>query len=225
MSTWTNINLPNSNSPMMEQLEFFHDHSMISLTIITILITYIMYNISINKLSNRFLLEGQDIEIIWTILPMFILLIIALPSLRLLYLMEESFEPSMSIKIIGHQWYWSYEYPNFKIEFDSFMLPMSESNLNNFRLLDVDNRLIIPFNINTRFLVTSADVIHAWSLPSLGLKIDAVPGRLNQLTSFINRPGIFFGQCSEICGSNHSFMPISLEITSTINFMNWLKTM
>nr|QHQ98549.1 cytochrome oxidase subunit 2 [Parasitus wangdunqingi] len=225
MMTWSTIMLPNANSPIMEQMIFFHDHSMIILVLITILISYMMINIMCNKFTNRFLLEGQDIETIWTVLPAIMLIFIALPSLRLLYLMEESFEPSMTIKVIGHQWYWSYEYADFNLNFDSFMIPQSEMDLNSFRLLDVDNRLVIPFNVNTRLLVTSADVIHAWTVPSLGVKVDAVPGRLNQLSTIANRPGLFFGQCSEICGANHSFMPIALEVTSINNFMNWVKNM
>lgn len=223
MITWNTIIFPNANSPIMEQIIFFHDHSIIILVIITVLITYMIINIGCNKFTNRYLLEGQDIETIWTILPAIILIFIALPSLRLLYLIEESFEPSITIKVIGHQWYWSYEYADFDLNFDSFIIPQTEIDINSFRLLDVDNRLVIPFNVNTRFLITSADVIHAWTVPSLGIKVDAVPGRLNQLSSIANRPGLFFGQCSEICGANHRFIPIALEITSINNFINWVK--
>jgi len=179
----------------------------------------------VNSLSNSYLLEGQDIETIWTILPAFILLFIALPSLRLLYLIEEIFEPSLRIKIIGHQWYWSYEYSDFNVCFDSFIIPQIDIEISTFRLLDVDTRLVIPLNINTRFLVTAADVIHAWTIPSLGIKIDAVPGRLNQLTTISNRPGLYFGQCSEICGANHRFMPISIEITTSNNFIHWINNL
>jgi len=192
MITWKDIIFPNANSPVIEQIIFFHDHSIIILVIITILITYIILNAVENKFTNRFLLEGQDIETIWTILPAIILLFIALPSLRLLYLIEESFEPSLRIKVIGHQWYWSYEYADFNISFDSFLIPETEIKISSFRLLDVDNRLVIPFNVNTRFLVTAADVIHAWTIPALGIKVDAVPGRLNQLTRISSRPGVFF---------------------------------
>nr|QZP40883.1 cytochrome c oxidase subunit II [Ornithodoros brasiliensis] len=224
MMTWTSISFPNSNSPIMEQLIFFHDHSMTIIILITIITLYMIFNIITNSLSSRFLMEGQEIETLWTIIPATILIYIALPSLRLLYLMEESFYPSMTTKIIGHQWYWSYEFPDFNLEFDSFMIPMNEMSSTNFRLLDVDNRIIIPFNTNMRLLVTSADVIHSWTIPSLGVKMDAVPGRLNQISSLANRPGIFYGQCSEICGANHSFMPISMEITSLSNFFTWIKS-
>lgn len=176
MITWSTIIFPNANSPIIEQIIFFHDHSIIILVIITILIRYMIINTTINKLRNRFLLEGQDIETIWTIAPALMLLFIALPRLRLLYLIEESFEPSIRVKVIGHQWYWSYEFSDFNVAFDSFIVPQREIEINSFRLLDVDSRLVIPFNVNVRFLVTAADVIHAWRVPSLGIKVDAVPG-------------------------------------------------
>nr|YP_010535703.1 cytochrome c oxidase subunit II [Ornithodoros tabajara]UYB78641.1 cytochrome c oxidase subunit II [Ornithodoros tabajara]UYB78654.1 cytochrome c oxidase subunit II [Ornithodoros tabajara] len=224
MMTWSNISFPNSNSPIMEQLIFFHDHSMTVIILITIITLYMISNIILNEFKSRFLMEGQEIEILWTIIPAIILIYIALPSLRLLYLMEESFFPSMSMKVIGHQWYWTYEYSDFNIEFDSFMLPYESLSHNSFRLLDVDNRLIVPFNTNLRFLISSSDVIHSWTVPTLGVKVDAVPGRLNQLSSLAHRPGIYFGQCSEICGANHSFMPISMEITSIKNFFSWIKS-
>nr|YP_010251416.1 cytochrome c oxidase subunit II [Carios vespertilionis]QTW91413.1 cytochrome c oxidase subunit II [Carios vespertilionis]QTW91426.1 cytochrome c oxidase subunit II [Carios vespertilionis] len=222
--TWANLSFPNGNSPIMEQLIFFHDHTMMILVLITLITLYMTFNIIFNLFSCRFLMEGQEIETFWTIIPAIILIMIALPSLRLLYLMEESFYPSITLKIIGHQWYWSYEYPDFNLEYDSFMIPTNETLKNSFRLLDVDNRMILPFNTNMRMLISSADVIHSWTIPTLGLKMDAIPGRLNQVSSFANRPGIFFGQCSEICGANHSFMPISMEITSLSNFFNWIKT-
>lgn len=223
MITWCNILFPDANSPIIEQIIFFHDHRIIILIFITILISYFIYNICYNKYSNRFLLNNQTIERIWTITPIIILIFIALPRLRLLYLIDENFEPSLTIKIIGHQWYWSYELSDFNISFDSFIIPSIELKSNNFRLLEVDNRLISPYNTNIRFLVTSADVIHSWTIPSLGIKIDAIPGRLNQIFSIINRPGIYFGQCSEICGANHRFIPICLESTSLKNFLNWIN--
>nr|QYA17647.1 cytochrome c oxidase subunit II [Glaucopsyche lygdamus xerces] len=222
MATWSNLNFQNSVSPLMEQIIFFHDHSLIILTMITMLVSYMMLSMFFNKFINRFLLEGQMIELIWTILPAITLIFIALPSLRLLYLLDELNNPLITIKSIGHQWYWSYEYSDFKnIEFDSYMI--NELNINNFRLLDVDNRIIIPMNNNIRMLVTATDVIHSWTIPAIGVKIDANPGRLNQMSFFINRPGIFFGQCSEICGANHSFMPIVIESISIKNFINWVN--
>uniref|UniRef100_A0AAU7B9U2 Cytochrome c oxidase subunit 2 n=1 Tax=Isoplectron armatum TaxID=3073468 RepID=A0AAU7B9U2_9ORTH len=225
MATWANLNFQNSASPLMEQLIFFHDHTLLILTMITIMVAYIMSSLFFNKFTNRLLLEGQTIEVIWTILPTITLIFIALPSLRLLYLLDESLNPSITIKTIGHQWYWSYEYMDFSTpyEFDSYMIPANEANLNSFRLLDVDNRTILPMNLQVRVLVTAADVLHSWAVPALGIKIDATPGRLNQTNFFLNRPGLFFGQCSEICGANHSFMPIIIESVKTNTFISWVK--
>nr|YP_010439962.1 cytochrome c oxidase subunit II [Mastax latefasciata]UTD45008.1 cytochrome c oxidase subunit 2 [Mastax latefasciata] len=222
MATWSMFNLQDSNSPLMEQLMFFHDHSLMILGMITILVAYTMIMIIMNKNINRFLLEGQMIETVWTILPAIILLFLAFPSLRLLYLLEEIYKPLITLKSIGHQWYWSYEYSDFnKIEFDSYMMPLENSD--SFRLLDVDNRVILPSHIQIRIIVTSLDVIHSWTIPSLGVKIDATPGRLNQAGFFMNRMGLFFGQCSEICGANHSFMPIVIETIPLNWFIKWIK--
>nr|QCZ36077.1 cytochrome c oxidase subunit II [Triops cancriformis] len=225
MATWLQLGFQDSASPLMEQLIFFHDHALLVLILITILVSYFMVSLMFNSLTNRYLLDGQLIEIIWTVFPALILISIALPSLRLLYLLDEVNEPSLTIKAVGHQWYWNYEYSDFNnIEFDSYMIPTQELSQNEFRLLDVDNRLVIPFNTQVRLLVTAADVLHSWTIPSLGVKVDAVPGRLNQLSLFINRPGLFFGQCSEICGANHSFMPIVIESIHTKNFLNWVSS-
>nr|APX39929.1 cytochrome c oxidase subunit 2 [Longitarsus candidulus] len=218
--------LQDSSSPLMEQLSYFHDHTLMILVIITVLVSQLMITLFFNKFSHRFLLEGQMIEIIWTILPTITLIFIAIPSLRLIYILDEINNPTITIKTIGHQWYWSYEYSDFKnIEFDSYMIPMNEMNKFNFRLLEVDNRITIPFESNIRMLVTAADVIHSWTIPSLGVKIDATPGRLNQINFTINRSGLFYGQCSEICGANHSFMPIVLESISPNFFTKWIMKM
>nr|YP_010269875.1 cytochrome c oxidase subunit II [Polygraphus poligraphus]QXG82904.1 cytochrome c oxidase subunit II [Polygraphus poligraphus]UJX85650.1 cytochrome c oxidase subunit II [Polygraphus poligraphus] len=224
MATWKTIMLQDSASPLMEQLMFFHDHALTILIIITILVSQMLLSMLFNKFTHRFLLEGQMIEMIWTILPAIILILIALPSLRLLYILDENFNPMITIKTIGHQWYWSYEYSDFKkIEFDSYMIPSNDMKNFSFRLLDVDNRLIVPFNTQVRMMVTSADVIHSWTIPALGIKIDGTPGRLNQSNFNINRTGLFFGQCSEICGANHSFMPIVIESISAPNFLSWIE--
>nr|YP_009689619.1 cytochrome c oxidase subunit 2 [Limatus flavisetosus]QEE94322.1 cytochrome c oxidase subunit 2 [Limatus flavisetosus] len=225
MATWSNLGLQNSLSPLMEQLNFFHDHTILILIMITVLISYIMVMLFFNKFTNRYLLHGQTIEIIWTILPAIILMFIAFPSLRLLYLLDEINSPLITLKTIGHQWYWSYEYSNFlNLEFDSYMIPSNNSEMNTFRLLDVDNRIILPFNNQIRILVTATDVLHSWTVPSLGIKIDATPGRLNQTNFFMNQPGLFFGQCSEICGANHSFMPIVIESIPMNYFIKWISS-
>nr|ARH54979.1 cytochrome c oxidase subunit 2 [Deporaus tristis] len=226
MATWKTLLLQDSASPLMEQLAFFHDHTLMILVIITTLVGQMLVSMLLNKFTHRYLLEGQLIEMIWTILPAVTLIFIALPSLRLLYILDEVNNPSITVKAIGHQWYWSYEYSDFKtIEFDSYMIPMNEMKPFNFRLLDVDHRTVIPFETQIRMLVSAADVIHSWTIPALGVKIDGTPGRLNQISFSINRTGLFYGQCSEICGANHSFMPIVVESISPKYFIKWINSM
>lgn len=187
------------------------------------MVGYIITRVIFNKYVNRSLLENQTIEVIWTVLPAIVLLFIALPSLRLLYLIDEICRPQITIKVVGHQWYWSYEYSDFKgVDFDSYIVPAVDLQDNAFRILEVDNRVAIPYLTQTRILVTAADVIHSWTIPTLGVKADAVPGRLNQLRFIRNRPGVFYGQCSEICGANHRFIPIVLELISLKQFTSWL---
>lgn len=226
MSTWANLGLQDSSSPLIEQLIFFHDHTLLILIIITILVGYLISTLFFNKYVNRYLLHGQTIEIIWTILPAIILLFIAFPSLRLLYLLDEINEASITLKAIGHQWYWSYEYSDFKnIEFDSYIIPSNELSIDSFRLLDVDNRVILPINLQIRILVRAADVIHSWTIPALGVKVDRTPGRLNQTNFLINRTGLLYGQCSEICGANHSFIPIVIERIPITYFIKWINNL
>nr|YP_010134323.1 cytochrome c oxidase subunit II [Megabeleses liriodendrovorax]QWM93813.1 cytochrome c oxidase subunit II [Megabeleses liriodendrovorax] len=225
MTTWTMINFQDAASPIMEQLMFFHDHAMMVMIMIITSILYFMLNLLTNKFINKKLLNQQNLEIIWTIIPMFMLIFIAIPSIHLLYLTDEMNSPILTIKSIGHQWYWSYEYTDFNnIEFDSYMIQKNNLTLNSFRLLDVDNNMIIPMNTKMRILVSSTDVIHSWAIPSLGKKIDAIPGRLNQISLMVKRPGLFFGQCSEICGANHSFMPIVIESISMNLFLGWINS-
>lgn len=224
MATWAQLGFTNSASPLIEQLIFFHDHAILILILITTLVGYFIISLIVNSYINRFLLDGQLIEIIWTVLPAVILIILALPSLRLLYLIDETTEPSITLKTIGHQWYWSYEYSDFKdIEFDSYITPTNSLNEGEIRLLEVDNRVILPYLTQVRLLVRAADVIHSWTIPSLGVKADAIPGRLNQLNLLFNRPGVFYGQCSEICGANHRFIPISVEAINPKDFLTWVK--
>nr|YP_009351016.1 cytochrome c oxidase subunit II [Aciculitermes aciculatus]AQP28365.1 cytochrome c oxidase subunit 2 [Aciculitermes aciculatus] len=226
MTTWLNLTLQDSASPVMEQLIFFHDHALMIMLMIITTVFYTMISIIQNKQTSRFILEGQMIETVWTIAPAIILVFIAIPSLRLLYLMDEIHNPAMTLKTVGHQWYWSYEYSDFtKLEFDSYMVQQEDQSTNTFRLLDTDNRVVLPMNSPIRMIVTAADVLHSWAVPSLGVKTDATPGRLNQMSFSINRPGLLYGQCSEICGANHSFMPIVIESVSTNQFINWVSKM
>jgi len=178
-----------------------------------------------NTNIDQYMYESQELELFWTIVPSFILIFIGLPSIRLLYLLDEVYNPAITIKTIGHQWYWSYEYSDFKsLEFDSYIIPSAELNSRLYRLIDVDNRIITPFNAQVRLLITAADVLHSWTIPSIGVKADAVPGRLNQINFYSNRPGVYYGQCSEICGANHRFIPIVMEVVSPKYFINWIKT-
>lgn len=224
MATWAHLSFQDRASPLIEQLIFFHDHIILVIVLIVTFVGYIMSTLFFNSFINRYILENQPIEVIWTSLPALILIFIALPSLRLLYLLDEVNNPSITLKTIGHQWYWRYEYSDFlQIEFDSYIIPTNELEDSGFRLLDVDNRTVLPINTQVRVLISAADVIHSWTVPSLGVKADAIPGRLNQTRFLINRPGLFYGQCSEICGANHRFIPIVIERTSINSFLNWIS--
>jgi len=189
------------------------------------------YSYNNSPIVHKYLNHGTLIELIWTITPALILTIIAFPSFRLLYLLDEVTSPTITIKVVGHQWYWSYEYSDYvtesgqSIEFDSYMIPESDLELGQFRLLDVDNKMIIPVDCHIRLIVTGADVIHSFAVPSLGIKIDATPGRLNQCSILAERTGTFYGQCSEICGTWHGFMPIAVEAVSVQDYLAWVDSM
>lgn len=183
-----------------------------------------------NKTIFKGLLEGQLLECVWTVLPAFILIQIALPSLSLLYLIEDAPSPDITVKIIGHQWFWSYEYSDVWVDrnvvsFDSYMVPEGDLELGMFRQLETDNHLVLPYHTMVRLLVTRSDVLHSWTIPSLGVKADAVPGRINQIQFVRTLPGVLYGQCSEICGSQHSRMPITVELISLKDFDLWLENL
>lgn len=224
IATWIIIRFQDAISPIIEQLIIFHDHTIIIVIMITSTVLYILISITFKKLNNRILLEGQMIELIWTLIPAALLVVIAIPSLKILYLLEEINKPLISFKAIGHQWYWSYEYSDFnKIEFDSYIKQSNSILDRESRLLEVDNRITLPFNTKSRILVSSLDVIHSWTIPSIGIKIDGTPGRINQGRILLTRPGVFYGQCSEICGANHRFIPITIESININSFINWIK--
>ena len=229
------IYFQDSATPQMEGLIELHDNIMYYLVIILFSVGWIMLSIIWNyvgtksPISHKYLNHGTLIELIWTITPAIILMLIAFPSFKLLYLMDEMTDPSMSILAEGHQWYWSYQYPDFLntdndlIEFDSYIIPESDLEEGTLRMLEVDNRVILPEFTHVRFIITSGDVIHSFSSNSLGIKADAYPGRLNQVSVYVNREGVFYGQCSEICGILHSSMPIVIESVSIEKFLSWLN--
>jgi len=229
------VGFQDSASPIMEGIVNLHNDIFFFLLVILVLVGWMMYrtlvlfNENRNSVSATNLVHGTLIEIIWTILPSLILLIIAVPSFALLYAMEEVINPAITIKAIGHQWYWSYEYSDYNksdedtIAFDSYMVPEDELTEGQFRLLEVDNRLVVPTNTHIRLITTSADVLHSWALPSAGVKMDACPGRLNQTDLFLKREGVYYGQCSEICGVNHGFMPIVVEAVSLNDYVTWIS--
>ncbi|YP_008379323.1 cytochrome c oxidase subunit II (mitochondrion) [Mesoplodon densirostris] len=220
------LGFQDATSPIMEELLHFHDHTLMIVFLISSLVLYIITLMLTTKLTHTSTMDAQEVETIWTILPAIILIMIALPSLRILYMMDEINNPSLTVKTMGHQWYWSYEYTDYEdLNFDSYMIPTSDLKPGDLRLLEVDNRMVLPMEMTIRVLVSSEDVLHSWAVPSLGLKTDAIPGRLNQTTLMSTRPGLFYGQCSEICGSNHSFMPIVLEMVPLENFEKWSTSM
>nr|ALJ10639.1 cytochrome c oxidase subunit II [Bolitoglossa oaxacensis] len=213
-------------SPIMEELLYFHDHALMAVFLISTLVLYIISAMMTTKLTNTNALDAQEIEMVWTIMPAVILIVIALPSLRILYLMDEINNPHLTVKAIGHQWYWTYEFTNFEnLTFDSYMTPTQDLLPGQFRLLEVDNRMVVPMESPIRMLISAEDVLHSWAIPSMGIKTDAIPGRLNQTTFTSSRPGVFYGQCSEICGANHSFMPIVVETTPLAHFQAWSSSM
>nr|YP_010259470.1 cytochrome c oxidase subunit 2 [Stachybotrys echinatus]UIX25766.1 cytochrome c oxidase subunit 2 [Stachybotrys echinatus] len=221
-----------SATPQMEGLIELHDNVMYYLVLILFAVGWVLFSILWNfvgaYMSHKYLNHGTLIELIWTVTPAIILILIAFPSFKLLYLMDEVNDPSMTIVSEGHQWYWSYQYPDFlnsdgeSIEFDSYIVPDSDLEEGTLRLLEVDNRVLVPINTHIRVGITAADVIHSWACPSLGIKADAYPGRLNQISLFITREGVFYGQCSEICGILHSSMPIVVEAKNIGGFVQWL---
>lgn len=228
MSTWAQLGLQDAITPVIEEFTFFHDFTLIILAQIIGFVGSIMILIAKRKVMNKGFLEGQIVECVWTLVPASVLIQVAFPSLVLLYTLEESLCCNLGLKTVGHQWYWSYEYRDFVkpsgegLEFDSYIAPLG-GDLGIFQLLDVDNRLVVPLQGHIRAYISSADVLHSWSIPVLGVKVDARPGRLNQASFIRQRVGLYYGQCSEICGANHSFIPISLEVVGVQDFIKWIS--
>jgi len=232
-------------TPIMEGIIDFHNYVMFYLVLVVLFVTYAFISILVdfyfkynffsfsredlehrfNVFKTRDVAHASTLEFIWTVIPSVLLAFIAVPSFLLLYSMDEVIDPALTLKAIGHQWYWSYEYSDYEgesINFDSYMVPTAELSKGQFRLLEVDNSPVVPINTHVRLIVTAADVLHSWAVPALGIKVDAVPGRLNQSSFFIKRQGVYYGQCSEICGVNHGFMPICIKAVSLPTYLEWL---
>jgi cytochrome c oxidase subunit 2 len=215
-------------TPVKERLSAFHDELLIIITLITIfvlgLLVYVMwrFNQQRNPVPSR-TSHNTVIEMLWTVVPVLILVIIAIPSFKLMYYMDRVPNPEMTIKVTGHQWYWSYEYPDQGgLTFDSNIIPDDQLKPGQKRLLDVDNPLVVPEDTINRVLVTGTDVIHSWFVPSFGVQEYAIVGRLNESWMKIEHTGIYYGQCNQICGVNHAFMPIKVEAISKDAFQHWL---
>lgn len=222
-------NLQDSASTNFDSVNDLHDFICYWLIIMLALVVAFGFSLFLQKnnlIAMRNLNHGTVIELIWTILPAFVLVAIALPSFKALYLADEILAANLTVKLIGHQWYWSYNYDDIAepIAYDSYMVPIEDLEKGQLRILEVDNPLVLPVGTIVRLLATSTDVIHSFAMPSLGIKVDCMPGRLNQVTVLANRTGTFYGQCSELCGTSHAFMPIKLDVVSPKQFVAWLKT-
>lgn len=220
-------------TPIAEGIVDLHHDIMFFLCIICIFVLYILvrtvFLFHSSKENFVKLVHGKIVETVWTIMPSLVLAIIAIPSLALLYSMDEVIDPAITLKAVGHQWYWSYEYSDYeaslaRISFDSYMISEDDLKEGQLRLLEVDNPVYLPVNTHIRLLITSEDVLHSWAVPAFGTKVDACPGRLNQTSLFIKREGTYYGQCSEICGVNHGFMPICIKAVPLETYISWVSS-
>lgn len=224
------IGLQESASPVMDQVHDFHTLLMVLMSLVVVvvmgLLAYVIVRFRKKANPNPAKFSHNTlVEVIWTVIPVLILLIIAVPSFQIIYYMDRTTEPDLTLKAIGYQWYWGYEYPDLEIgEFAAYMVPDGEEDATrgDVRLLSTDNKVVVPVEKNVQLLVTAGDVLHSFAVPSLGVKKDAVPGRLNEAWFRIHEPGVYFGQCSEICGINHAFMPIEIHAVSEPQFEQWV---
>nr|YP_009919761.1 Cox2 [Metschnikowia hawaiiensis]QMQ98386.1 Cox2 [Metschnikowia hawaiiensis]QMQ98400.1 Cox2 [Metschnikowia hawaiiensis] len=227
------VRLQDSASPNQEGMHELYDHIMFYLALMLGLVSYMLYVVMVdfknNKFAYKYLMHGQTLEIMWTIFPAVMLLLIAFPSFMLLYLCDEVLTPAMTIKVVGLQWYWKYEYSDFvsekgeTMEYESYIMPEDMLEEGQLRLLDTDTSMVLPVDTHVRFMVTANDVLHSFAVPSLGMKMDAAPGRLNQVSALMQRTGVYYGQCSELCGVNHSLMPMKMECVPINEFIEWLS--
>ena len=233
------LRFPDPATTIMEGLVEFNKHILFIIILIVILVGWLLFSTisnydEFNTPKSQSFFHSNELEIVWTSLPALTLLSLASPSFNLLYSMDEVSTPEISVKVIGHQWFWSYEISDFDkvmtcngsdktLKYTCYLLTGEEfykkNNAGFFRMLETNKRLVLPSNTHLRLLVTSVDVLHSWTIPSFGVKVDACPGRLNQVNMFLKRVGIFFGQCSEICGVNHGFMPIVVKSVTSSDYI------
>lgn len=228
------MNFQDPATPISEGIINFHNHIMFFLFMVVIFVSWLMFrslylfNETTGSIAEKWT-HSTTLEIVWTLVPATILVMIAIPSFSLLFSMDEIIDPAITLKVVAHQWYWSYEFSDYSsleggegLNFDSYMIAEEDLFGGGLRLLEVDNRVVLPVKTHVRILITSADVLHSWAVPSFGIKVDACPGRLNQTSVFIKRIGVFYGQCSEICGVNHGFMPIVVEAVDLNSYISWI---
>jgi cytochrome c oxidase subunit 2 len=231
------MGLQNSAAPVMDQVESFHDLLLVIITAISVFVLALLLYVMVRFRESRNPTPSKTshntmIEVLWTVVPIMILVVIAIPSFKLLYYADRTPDAEMTVKAVGHQWYWSYEYPdNGNFTFDSRLTcrtaeectQNAKDGVTPLRMLDTDQRVVVPVATNVRLLVTAADVIHSWALPAFGVKLDAVPGRINETWFRAEREGVYYGQCSELCGVDHAYMPIAVEVVSKEKFDAWVK--
>ncbi len=223
------LSFQNPATNLMQEVIDLHDLILIIMTVITLFVLFLLFYVSFRFSAKRnptpsTTTHNTILEVLWTALPVVILVVIAIPSFKLLYKQEKSDTYDMTVKVIGHQWYWEYEYPDHgNFYFESYMIQDEDLQEGDLRLLTVDNPLVIPANKNVQILITAGDVLHSWAVPSMGIKTDAVPGRLNETWVNVKEPGIYRGQCSEICGTRHGFMPVVVKVLPENEFMAWVN--
>ena len=217
-----------SASKSMSDIVLFHDYMLLPIiTAITVFVLFLViyacirFRATKNKIASQ-TSHNTTIEIVWTLVPCLILIIMAVPSFKVLYSQDKVPPADVTVKAIGYQWYWGYEYPDENIIFDSYMIEDKDLKANQPRLLSVDNEVVVPVNKNIKVLITANDVLHAWALPSFGVKRDAVPGRINETWFKADRTGTFYGQCSELCGIKHAFMPLTVRVVTDEEYKKWL---
>lgn len=222
------LGLQPAATPVAAQLTDLHNWLLIIITAITVfvmlLLLYVIvrFNARSNPVPSK-TTHNTVVEMLWTVVPIIILVGIAIPSFRLLYFADRTEEAEMTVKIIGHQWYWSYEYPdNGNFTFDSMLVEDADLQPDQLRLLETDTEVVLPVDTNVRLLMTADDVVHSWAIPAFAVKLDAVPGRINETWTRIEREGVYYGQCSELCGVRHGYMPIKVRAVSKEAFAEWV---